>query len=301
MPYYAVKRYGNSDHRASARAAQRTRSTWTREVRSGRPRQYARCSTGVWAWRRQQRLRARWWAQRRPGGPGGGPAGGPGAAGFRSALSPLPSSPPAESARRASDVAVVHRGGSRDRAEALKRTQSVRRADRSGEDRGAGYPTTMPPPQLDDATVTYHGLGSTYALSVIPKLASASQTETLASTLVANPSPPPAPGANGQRGRGGAFRVFFGCLTLHSAQPEEIASRKLYAPASGALFYRTADYVHARRSASTFNCARRKPVKNSSASTHCRASRLPIRLKCAQPQPRVRQNCDRTQAKPLAS
>ena len=39
----------------------------------------------------------------------------------------------------------------------------------------------------------------------------------------------------GQRGggnRGGQFRVFFGCLTLHIAQPDEVTARKLYTPIS---------------------------------------------------------------------
>jgi len=100
----------------------------------------------------------------------------------------------------------------------------------------AGYPATMVPPQLDDATITYHGMGDTYALSIVPKLSL--QTGTLASTVVARAVASPSPGPGGARannGRGGAFRVFFGCLPLHSAQPDDIATRHLFAP-SGGLF-----------------------------------------------------------------
>jgi len=63
----------------------------------------------------------------------------------------------------------------------------------------------MPAPALTDATVIYHGLGTTYALAVTPKGA-------------------------------GMLRVVAGCMSLHSARAEDVTQRKLYAPASPIFF-----------------------------------------------------------------
>jgi TonB-dependent Receptor Plug Domain len=105
----------------------------------------------------------------------------------------------------------------------------------------AGYPATMAPPQISDASVTYHGMGSTYALTIQPHFAQAA-TLRLASEVLASPSPTPGPGSQGgQRGGGnragaggggGGLRVFFGCLTLHITQPDDVTAHNLYAPSS---------------------------------------------------------------------
>jgi hypothetical protein len=68
----------------------------------------------------------------------------------------------------------------------------------------AGYPATFASPALPDASVIYHAMGSTYALTVVV------------------------------RGTG-RIRALAGCFALHVARAEDVASRKLYAPQS-ALF-----------------------------------------------------------------
>ena len=69
----------------------------------------------------------------------------------------------------------------------------------------AGYPATMAAPSLADATVTYHGLTTTYALAIAPKGT-------------------------------GMLRALAGCMTLHIARGDDVSQRKLYAPASGLFF-----------------------------------------------------------------
>ncbi|MGB6985337.1 MAG: hypothetical protein WBD74_05085, partial [Candidatus Aquilonibacter sp.] len=94
-----------------------------------------------------------------------------------------------------------------------------------------GYPATMPAPAITDATVTYHGLGDTYALSIVPHFTNATNTGRLASQeLAVTPQPrsSSAPGRGG--GGGGAIRVFFGCLPFHIVQQDDVTSRHLYAP-----------------------------------------------------------------------
>jgi hypothetical protein len=58
---------------------------------------------------------------------------------------------------------------------------------------------------LADATVTYHGLGDTYALTIVPK------------------------GAN-------RIRAYAGCFALHIARGDDVTARKLYAPSSNLFF-----------------------------------------------------------------
>ena len=69
----------------------------------------------------------------------------------------------------------------------------------------AGYPATMPAPALTDATITYHGLGATYALAITPKGT-------------------------------GILRALAGCMSLHIARADDVAQRKLYAPSSPLFF-----------------------------------------------------------------
>jgi hypothetical protein len=69
----------------------------------------------------------------------------------------------------------------------------------------AGYPATMAAPVLSDASVTYHGLGSTYALTIVPKAAS-------------------------------RMRTLAGCFTIHVARAEDVTARHLYASQSRLFF-----------------------------------------------------------------
>ncbi|MEO9264790.1 MAG: hypothetical protein ABI282_11930, partial [Candidatus Baltobacteraceae bacterium] len=150
---------------------------------------------------------------------------GPRGGGFRSLLAPLPSSPPSNPL----DVVATS---------PLCTSEAKTSAQRlSGELKGyvaqieaakvpAGYPATMPAPQFTDATVTYHGMGSTYALSVVPKFA-VSQNAPLASASIGSAR------ASGGGARSPTFRAFFGCLALHVAQGADVSAQHLFAPASG--------------------------------------------------------------------
>ena len=173
---------------------------------------------------------------------GGGPQqGGQNGGGFRRAITPLPSSPPANPL----DVTSGESCTGDAQAQATKLSSELKSyvAQIEAAKTAAGYPTQMVPPQFDDATVTYHGMGTTYALTIVPKTAAAADLPTvLASTVVAQAAAAPSPGPNGQGaprrgggGPGGAFRVFFGCLTLHVAQADDITSRHLY-QSNNALF-----------------------------------------------------------------
>jgi hypothetical protein len=162
-----------------------------------------------------------------PGGPGGGGGGG----GFRGAITPLPSAPPADPLGVQSSSPLCT-GDAPAAAQKISSELKAYVATIEAAKTAAGYPATMASPAFDDVTVTYHGMGDSYALSIAPKLNAAAQSGTLASAVASNPSPAPgAPGGN--RGRGGLFRVFVGCLALHSAQPDDVTARKLYAPPTG--------------------------------------------------------------------
>ncbi len=171
-----------------------------------------------------------------PGGPGGGGGNGRGG-GFRNLLQPLPSAPPAApfdvntaSQLCTSDAQAVAQKISGE----LKAYQTQIEASKTA----AGYPSSMPSPQLDDATVTYHGMGSTYALTIVPKLGALPQAR-LASEQAAAPSPSPsARGSNAGTARGNgrgntAMRAYIGCFSMHMAQPDDLTSRHLYAPQNG--------------------------------------------------------------------
>jgi hypothetical protein len=174
-------------------------------------------------------------AQSLPAQGGGGRGGGGG--GFRP--QPLPSTAPANPLDVSSDdqrcPADAH-------ATALQLSNELKAyvAQIEAAKTTAGYPATMAAPQVTDASITYHGMGSTYALTIQPHFAQAS-TLRLASEVLASPSPAPAQGAQGgQRaggnrgggGAGGGLRVFFGCLTLHITQPDDVTAHNLYAPSS---------------------------------------------------------------------
>jgi len=165
------------------------------------------------------------------GGPGGGGTGG----GTRSAITPLPTSPPTNpfdvstnSEQCPSDAHAIASTLSTELKAYVAQIEAAKTA--------TGYPATMPAPAITDATVTYHGLGDTYALSIVPHfqnttagtLASQELATAAARTPQNGASPQPRGGNGG--GRGGAIRVFFGCLPFHLAQPDDVTSRHLYAP-----------------------------------------------------------------------
>lgn len=144
-----------------------------------------------------------------PGGPGGGPpgAGGPGSGsggGFRSLFSPLPQTPPADPFAVGTNPATcsaTNAPKARQLSDELKAYQAQIEAKRTA----AGYPATMASPALTDATVTYHGLGATYALTITPKGT-------------------------------GTLRALAGCIALHIARADDVTQHKLFT-ASSPLFF----------------------------------------------------------------
>jgi hypothetical protein len=134
---------------------------------------------------------------------GGGPGErGPGG-GFRNFLAPLPATPPpnpldvvANSERCTADAQT--------NAQKLSGEIKAFVAEIEAAKTPAGYPATMASPVLTDASFTYHGLGDTYAVTIAP--------------------------------RGSAMRGLFGCFALHIARPDDVAQRKLYAPANVGFF-----------------------------------------------------------------
>ena len=124
--------------------------------------------------------------------------------GFRSLFSPLPQTPPADPfavGANPQTCSAENAGKARQLSAELKAYQAQIEAARTA----AGYPATMPAPALADATVTYHGLGTTYALAVTPK-------------------------------GSGMLRVVAGCMSLHIARADDVTQRKLYA-ASNPIFF----------------------------------------------------------------
>jgi len=144
-----------------------------------------------------------------PGGGGfyGGPPGGPGAPGgrgFQSLFSPLPLVPPADPfalTNNSTTCSAENAAKARQLSGELKAYVAQIEAARTA----AGYPATMPAPSLGDATITYHRLGTTYALVITPK-------------------------------GSGMLRALAGCMSLHIARSDDVAQRKLFA-SSSALFF----------------------------------------------------------------
>jgi hypothetical protein len=141
-----------------------------------------------------------------PGGPGaaGGPNAAGGGRGFQSLFSPLPQSPPADPFAVGANPATCtseNAPKARQLAGELKSFVAQIEAARTA----AGYPATMTAPALSDATLTYHGLGTTYAVAITPKGT-------------------------------GVLRALAGCIALHIARSDDVAQRKLYASASPLFF-----------------------------------------------------------------
>lgn len=137
------------------------------------------------------------------GGPGRA-GGGEGRGGFRTMFSPLPTSPPKQPFAIKNDPQTCPSSDST-YAQQLSSVLTAFTGQIEAAKMASGYPATMSPPSLPDATIAYHGLGSTYALTVTPK-----------------PGTP--------------LRNVIGCLTVHIARPDDVTSRHLYAP-QNALFF----------------------------------------------------------------
>lgn len=142
------------------------------------------------------------------GGPAGPPPGASGQGGanggFRTLFSPLPETPPADPFAVGSNPATCSAENvakARQLSSELKAYQAQIEAARTA----SGYPATLAAPALSDATVTYHGLGTTYALTITPR-------------------------------GSGMLRALAGCIALHIARADDVTQRKLYAPANPIFF-----------------------------------------------------------------
>jgi hypothetical protein len=173
------------------------------------------------------------------GGPGGGFGGERGGAntegqgGSRGGFfSPLPTSPPADPFAASSNAACT--GQSSTDAHTFLDGLKVYTTQIESAKTAAGYPATMPAPTIPNVTVTYHGLGSTYALSLALK------TTRPATTPGATPAPTPTatPSGVGTRGgnRGGGRFAIFACMQVHIAQPDDLTKYHLYQPANSIFF-----------------------------------------------------------------
>jgi len=146
------------------------------------------------------------------GGPGGPPGGGPGGGGgLRGLLAPLPSSPPADpfAVNATSERCSA---GDASKAQTLSGELKAYVARIEAAKTGTGYPATIPDANYTDAAIKYHGLGSTYAVTVIAK-------------------------------GSGSLRAVAGCLTLHIARADDVTARHLYAPSSALFFVPQLTYM----------------------------------------------------------
>ena len=150
-----------------------------------------------------------------PVGPGapGGPGGPGGGRGFQSLFSPLPQTPPADPfvvGANPTTCSAANAAKARQLSSEIKAYVAQIEAARTA----AGYPATMPAPSLSDATVTYHGLGATYALAITPKGT-------------------------------GMLRALAGCMSLHIARSDDVSQRKLYAPSNQLFFVAQLNFMPA--------------------------------------------------------
>ena len=139
-----------------------------------------------------------------PGGSGGAGGGGQNGGGFRQFFPPLPQTPPADPFAAGTNPATCSAENA-PKAQQLSSELKAYVAKIEAARAAAGYPATMAAPALSDATVIYHGLGTTYALAITPK-------------------------------GSGTLRALAGCIALHIARADDVTQRKLYA-ASSPLFF----------------------------------------------------------------
>ncbi|MBV8198330.1 MAG: TonB-dependent receptor [Candidatus Eremiobacteraeota bacterium] len=141
------------------------------------------------------------------GGPGGATAPGGssgGGGGLRSLFTPLPLTPPPDPFAVTGNPALCTAENAA-KARQLSSELNAVRARIEATRTAAGYPATVAMPALADATLTYHGLGTTYALSVTPK-------------------------------GSGMLRAVASCMALHVARTDDVTQRKLFAPSSTLFF-----------------------------------------------------------------
>lgn len=139
-----------------------------------------------------------------PGGPPPGAPGGGGNRGLESMFSPLPQTPPADPFAVGGNLATCS-SDSRAKTQQLSTELKSFVARIEAERTAAGYPATIATPALSDATITYHGLGTTYALAITPKGT-------------------------------GMLRAVAGCMGVHIARQDDVTQRKLYASSSPLFF-----------------------------------------------------------------
>lgn len=141
-----------------------------------------------------------------PGAPEGGPGGGR-RGGFGRFMQPLPETPPADPfAINASPMCTAD---ARTNAQALLSALKAYAAQIQAAKTPSGYPATMPAANIPGVSVTYHGLGRTYALTIALK-----QTT--------------------------GMRSLFGCTAFHVADEETAKQRNLYVQpqSGGGMFFR---------------------------------------------------------------
>jgi hypothetical protein len=137
-----------------------------------------------------------------PGGPGGGRRGG-----FGRFMQPLPETPPADPfALNASPMCTAD---AQTNAKALLGGLKAYAAQIQAAKTPNGYPATMPPANIPGVSVTYHGLGSTYALTIALKQTS-------------------------------EMRSLFGCTAFHVADEQTAKQHNLYVQpqSGGGMFFR---------------------------------------------------------------
>jgi hypothetical protein len=137
------------------------------------------------------------------GGPGG--RGGPRRGGFGGFMQPLPSTPPADPF--ALNATPLCTADSQKVAQPILNALKAYTAQIEAAKTQAGYPETMAPPNIPGVSVTYHGMKSTYALTLSLK-----QMQQM--------------------------RPLFGCTSFHRADLQTAQQRGLYVEPSSGMFFR---------------------------------------------------------------
>ncbi len=134
------------------------------------------------------------------------PPRGEGRGGFRQFMSPLPQTAPSDPF--AINTSPMCTADSQKTAQSLLGGLKAYASQIEAAKTAAGYPDTMPSPNIPGIAVTYHGLKTTYALSITVK-------------------------------QGTQLRPLFACTTFHSTDEQTAQQRKLYVePNSGGMFFR---------------------------------------------------------------
>lgn len=139
-----------------------------------------------------------------PGIPG--PGGSRERGGFRRFMQPLPQAPPSDPF--ALNPSPMCTADAQKTAQIVLNALKAYAAQIEAAKTAAGYPQTMPSPDIAGIAVTYHGLKSTYALSIVVK-------------------------------QSAQMRSMFGCSTFHVADEQTAQQRNLYVePGAGGMFFR---------------------------------------------------------------